>query len=83
MDRRPIKLVVDVLLMLVGTLLGIATNYATGQSDEVPLALRLLREWSVPLIGVALVLLVGGQITLHLLDRPAPVRRAWNKAQPP
>ncbi|MBO4260117.1 AAA family ATPase [Streptomyces griseorubiginosus] len=74
---------VDVLLMLVGTLLGIATNYATGQSDHVPLALRLLREWSVPLIGVALVLLVGGQIALHLLDRPAPVRRVWNSAQPP
>ncbi len=83
MDRRPIKLVVDVLLMLVGTLLGIATNYATGQSDHVPLALRLLRDWSVPLIGVALVLLVGGQIALHLLDRPAPVRRVWNNAQPP
>src|SRR5437763_1781922 len=47
MDRRPIKLVVDVLLMLVGTLLGIATNYATGQSDHVPLALRLLRDWAV------------------------------------
>ncbi|MBX7555627.1 AAA family ATPase [Streptomyces sp. tea 10] len=74
---------VDVLLMLVGTLLGIATNYATGQSDHVPLALRLLRDWSVPLIGVALVLLVGGQIALHLLDRPAPVRRVWNRAQPP
>ncbi|WP_369387918.1 AAA family ATPase [Streptomyces sp. CG1] len=83
MDRRPIKLVVDVLLMLVGTLLGIATNYATGQSDHVPLALRLLRDWSVPLIGVALVLLVAGQIALHLLDRPAPVRRVWNRAQPP
>ncbi|MFE0134053.1 AAA family ATPase [Streptomyces sp. NPDC059037] len=83
MDRRPLKLMVDVLLMLVGTLLGIATNYATGQSDHVPLALRLLRDWSVPLIGVALVLLVGGQIALHLLDRPAPVRRVWNKAQPP
>ncbi|MEU8589531.1 AAA family ATPase [Streptomyces sp. NPDC048664] len=83
MDRRPVKLVLDVLLMLVGTLLGIATNYATGQSDHVPLALRLLRDWSVPLIGVALVLLVGGQIALHLLDRPTPTRRVWDSAQPP
>jgi WD40 repeat protein len=83
MDRRPLKLVVDVLLMLVGTLLGVATNYATGQSDHVPPALRLLREWSVPLIGVALVLLVAGQIALHLLDRPVPVHRVWNRAQPP
>ncbi|MCX3058226.1 nSTAND1 domain-containing NTPase [Streptomyces beihaiensis] len=83
MDRRPLKLVVDVLLMLVGTLLGIATNYATGESDHVPLALRLLRDWSVPLIGVALVLLVGGQIALHVLDRPTPARRVWNHTQPP
>ncbi|MFD0350460.1 AAA family ATPase [Kitasatospora aburaviensis] len=74
---------VDVLLMVIGTLLGMATNYATGQTDHVPLPLRLLRDWSVPLIGVALVLLVGGQIALHLLDRPAPVRRMWDRAQPP
>ncbi len=73
----------DVLLMLVGALLGIATNYATDQSDHVPLALRLLQDWSVPLIGVALALLVGGQIALHLLDRPPPARRLWNNAQPP
>ncbi|MFG2823286.1 AAA family ATPase [Kitasatospora sp. NPDC048365] len=83
MERRPIKLVVDVLLMLIGTLLGMATNYATGRTDHVPLPLRLLRDWSVPLIGVALVLLVGGQIALHLLDRPSPVRRIWDRAQPP
>lgn len=73
----------DVLLMLVGALLGIATNYATDQSDHVPLALRLLQDWSVPLIGVALALLVGGQIALRLLDRPPPARRLWNNAQPP
>ncbi|HEY3478082.1 MAG TPA: ATP-binding protein, partial [Streptomyces sp.] len=83
MDRRPLKLVVDVLLMVIGTLLGMATNYATGRTDHVPLPLRLLRDWSVPLIGVALVLLVAGQIALHLLDRPAPVRRIWDRAQPP
>ncbi|MFI0243038.1 NACHT and WD repeat domain-containing protein [Streptomyces sp. NPDC016845] len=69
--------------MLVGALLGIATNYATGESDHVPLALRLLREWSVPLVGVALVLLVGGQVLLHWLDRPVPVRRVWDSAQSP
>ncbi|MFI0907069.1 AAA family ATPase [Streptomyces sioyaensis] len=83
MVRRPLKLVADVLLMLVGTLLGIATNYATGQTRHVPLPLRLLRDWSVPLIGIALVLLVGGQIALHFLDRPTPVRREWDRDQPP
>lgn len=83
MDRRPLKLVANVLVMLVGALLGIATNYATGQAGQAPLPLRLLREWSVPLIGIALVLLVGGQIALHFFDRPVPMRREWDRDQPP
>ncbi|MGW7355107.1 NACHT and WD repeat domain-containing protein [Streptomyces sp. NPDC054802] len=83
MDRRPLKLALDVLLILVGALLGIATNYATGAEGDVPLLLRLLREWSVPAVGVALVLLVVGQIWLHHLERPPPVRRVWNRAEPP
>ncbi|WP_431043430.1 AAA family ATPase [Streptomyces sp. P1-3] len=83
MDRRPLKLILDVLLMMVGALLGIATNYATSEADHVPLPLRLLREWSVPMVGVALLLLIGGQVWLHYLDRPVPVRRVWDSAQPP
>jgi WD40 repeat protein len=81
-DRRPAKLVVDVLIMVVGALLGIATNYATNDT-HVPWPLRVLREWSVPLVGVALVLLVAGQVWLYLLERPAAIRRKWNAAQPP
>ncbi|MGW2723365.1 NACHT and WD repeat domain-containing protein [Streptomyces sp. NPDC001492] len=69
--------------MLVGALLGIATNYATGEADHVPWPLRVLREWSVPLVGVALVLLVAGQVWLHLLERPAAIKRNWNSTQPP
>ncbi|MFJ9855510.1 AAA family ATPase [Streptomyces sp. NPDC101150] len=69
--------------MLVGALMGIATNYGTGEAEHVPLPLRLLREWSVPLIGIALLLLVGGQILLHYLDRPVPARRVWDSGQPP
>jgi hypothetical protein len=34
--RRTLKLALDVLLMLTGALLGIATNYATGETDHVP-----------------------------------------------
>lgn len=83
MDRRPLKLILDVLLVLVGALLGIATNYATGEEGAVPLPLRLLREWSVPTVGIALVVLVCGQIWLSHLERPLPVRRVWDAAQPP
>ncbi|MFG2981791.1 AAA family ATPase [Streptomyces sp. NPDC048258] len=83
MDRRPLKLVLDVLLVLVGALLAIATNYATSGDGHVPLPLRLLRTWSVPLIGVALLVLVVGQVWLHYLDRPVAVRRTWDSDQPP
>ncbi|MGW6708461.1 NACHT and WD repeat domain-containing protein [Streptomyces sp. NPDC054956] len=84
MQRRPLALVLDILLMLVGALLGIATNYATSVEGDVPLPLRLLRQWSIPLVGVALLALVGGQLWLRWLERrpaaPAPV---WTAGQPP
>ncbi|MFF4369150.1 NACHT and WD repeat domain-containing protein [Streptomyces sp. NPDC001594] len=84
MQRRPLALVLDVLLMLVGTLLGIATNYATNVEGEVPLPLRLLRQWSIPLVGVGLLALVGGQLWLRWLERrPVPAPAAWAAGQPP
>ncbi|MER7508096.1 AAA family ATPase [Streptomyces lavendulae] len=84
MQRRPLALVLDVLLMLVGALLGIATNYATNVEGEVPLPLRLLRQWSIPLVGIGLLALVGGQLWLRWLERrpPAPAAR-WTAGQPP
>lgn len=77
------KLVLDVLLMLLGALLGMAANYATSQTDHVPWPLRLLREWSVPLVVVVLLLLVAGQVWLHFLERPVAIARTWDSAQPP
>ncbi|MDH2410826.1 hypothetical protein, partial [Streptomyces chitinivorans] len=64
------KLVLDVLLLLLGALLGMAANYATSRTDHVPWPLRLLRDWSVPLVVVTLLLLVAGQVWLHFLERP-------------
>ncbi|MFD5416776.1 NACHT and WD repeat domain-containing protein [Streptomyces sp. NPDC127069] len=84
MQRRPLALVLDVLLMLVGALLGIATNYATNVEGEVPLPLRLLRQWSIPLVGIGLLALVGGQLWLRWLERrPLAVPVAWTAGQPP
>ncbi|MEU8436698.1 AAA family ATPase [Streptomyces sp. NPDC029216] len=84
MQRRPLALVLDVLLMLVGALLGIATNYATNVEGEVPLPLRLLRQWSIPLVGIGLLALVGGQLWLRWLERrPVAVQVAWTAGQPP
>nr|WP_063829149.1 AAA family ATPase [Streptomyces sp. SID7815] len=69
--------------MLLGALLGMAANYATSQTDHVPWPLRLLREWSVPLVAVVLLLLVAGQVWLHFLERPVAIARTWNSSQPP
>lgn len=84
MQRRPLALVLDVLLMLVGALLGIATNYATNVEGAVPLPLRLLRQWSIPLVGIGLLALVGGQLWLRWLERrPAAPAARWTAGQPP
>ncbi|MFE3760532.1 AAA family ATPase [Streptomyces sp. NPDC059104] len=84
MQRRPLALVLDVLLMLVGALLGIATNYATNVEGTVPLPLRLLRQWSIPLVGIGLLALVGGQLWLRWLERrPAAPAARWTAGQPP
>ncbi len=69
--------------MLLGALLGMAANYATSQTDHVLWPLRLLREWSVPLVAVVLLLLVAGQVWLHFLERPVAIARTWNSSQPP
>lgn len=70
--------------MLVGALLGIATNYATSVEGDVPLPLRLLRQWSIPLVALALIALVGGQLWLRWLERkPAAPSPVWTARHPP
>lgn len=66
--------------MLLGALLGMAANQATSQTDHVPWPLRLLWEWSVPLVAVALLLLVAGQVWLYFLERPVAITRTWNSS---
>ncbi|MCX4524264.1 AAA family ATPase [Streptomyces sp. NBC_01551] len=84
MQRRPLALVLDVLLMLLGALLGIATNYATSVEGEVPLPLRVLRQWSIPLVGLTLLALAVGQLWLRWLERrPLPAPPTWTAGQPP
>ncbi|MEW2463361.1 AAA family ATPase [Microbacterium sp. NPDC047426] len=83
MDRRRLRLCVDVLTVLVGVLLGLTANYVTSRTDGVPWPLRVLQDWSLPLLGVAALLLVTGQLALYRLDRPVTPRPAWDASQPP
>ncbi|GAA2214583.1 hypothetical protein GCM10009850_100480 [Nonomuraea monospora] len=81
MNRRRIKLVVNILLVLFGALLGLVANYTTNDPDPGPL--RLLQEWSFPLLVTVVVLLVAGQVWLHTLDRPATIVRKWDPSGKP
>ncbi|MFE0174929.1 hypothetical protein ACFWZ2_21665 [Streptomyces sp. NPDC059002] len=83
MERRGLKLAVNVLVLIGTTLLGIVLNYATsGTSDDFG-PLRFLRDRSLPLLGVVVLLLIGCTWWLHLLDRPVTARPAWDSSQPP
>jgi WD40 repeat protein len=83
MPRRRISLALDVSLVLLGALLGLATNYATSRAGELPLAFRLLQRWSLPLVGVTLLLILVGRVWLYLVERPPSPKRMWNSRRPP
>jgi WD40 repeat protein len=83
MPRRRLSLALDVSLVLLGALLGIATNYATSRAGELPLAFRLLQQWSLPLVGVSLLLILVGRVWLFWVERPPSPKRIWSAKRPP
>ncbi|MGH4032932.1 AAA family ATPase [Actinomycetota bacterium Odt1-20B] len=83
MDRRRAQLAVNVLALVATTLLGMVANYATSRTGQLPWALRVLRDWSLPLLGGTVLLLIGCAVWLHVLERPVAVRRVWDSTQPP
>ncbi|WP_326599592.1 WD40 repeat domain-containing protein [Streptomyces sp. NBC_01803] len=69
--------------MLVASLLGIVTNYATNV-DDVPLLLRLLQRIAVPGIGLLVVTMVIVQVIVYRLENPAPPQRPdWPRDRVP
>jgi len=80
-DRRSLTLGLLLILALVSVLLNVVTNDLTnGSADALPV-FRVLREWSLPALAVLVVLLLGGQVLLFVLERPG--RRRWNVRRPP
>jgi WD40 repeat protein len=80
-SRQSLTLALVVTLGLVSILLNLVTNDLTnGSSDAVP-GLRVLRQWSLPALAVLVLLLLGGQVTLFVLERPS--RRRWTGRRPP
>ncbi len=77
MSRRPIYLILNVFLMLLGVLVGLATDSVSSQAGE------LLRQWSLPLLGVTVLLTLAGQVWLYVMERPPSPKRTWDSSRPP
>jgi WD domain, G-beta repeat/AAA ATPase domain len=70
------------MLVLVASLLGIVTNYATNV-DDAPWLLRALQQASVPAIGLLIVSMVVVQVVVHRLENPPPPPTVWPRDRVP
>jgi len=80
--RRHLGLLLQVLLVVVASLLGIVTNYAT-DAEETPFYLDLLRRAAAPGIVVLIVALIVGHVIAYRLEAPASPRRPWDPSRTP
>lgn len=76
------QLVLQIMLVLVASLLGIATNYATN-IDDAPWVLQAIQHASVPAIGLLVVAMVIGQVVVYRLENPAPPQVEWPRDRVP
>ncbi|MFF3762807.1 AAA family ATPase [Streptomyces sp. NPDC001922] len=76
------QLALQIMLVLVASLLGIVTNYATN-TDNAPWLLRVIQQASVPAIGLLITAMVVGQIVMYRLENPAPPRVDWPRDRVP
>nr|WP_234046343.1 AAA family ATPase [Streptomyces adelaidensis] len=70
------------MLVLVASLLGIVTNYATSEND-VPWLLALLQQVAIPAIGLLIVTMVVMQVVVHRLENPSPPPTDWPRDRVP
>ncbi|MDT7729646.1 MAG: hypothetical protein QOI21_6222 [Actinomycetota bacterium] len=71
--RQRLQLMIQLTLVLVASLMGIATNYAT-EITEAPFVLRVLRQVAIPGIGLLIVVLIVGHVVVYRLERPSGPR---------
>lgn len=70
------------MLVLVASMLGIVTNYATNENNA-PLFLHLLQQVAIPAIGLLIVTMVVMQVVVHRLENPAPPPTDWSRDRIP
>lgn len=80
--KQRVQVVLQSMLVLVASLLGIVTNYATNVNDA-PWLLQLIQRASVPAIGLLVVAMVIGQVIVYRLENPAPPQAAWPRDRVP
>ncbi|MGW1404965.1 nSTAND1 domain-containing NTPase [Streptomyces sp. NPDC002403] len=76
------QLALQVVLVLVASLFGIVTNYATNV-DDTPWLLKVIQHASVPAIGVLLIAMVVGQVVVYRLENPPPPPLDWPRDRVP
>ncbi|MEV0779108.1 AAA family ATPase [Streptomyces sp. NPDC050428] len=76
------QLALQIMLVLVASLLGIVTNYATNV-DEAPWLLRVIQQASVPAIGLLVIAMVVGQIVVYRLENPSVPEVDWPRDRMP
>jgi hypothetical protein len=83
--RRRSLLLVQVLLFLLVTLLGIATSNLSRDAGVLPWGLEALRRWSLPLAGVMVVLIIGLMVWRHVAEErlALPARALGTPDRPP
>jgi hypothetical protein len=85
MPRKRSLLLVQVLLFLLVTLLGVATGNLTNSTGALPWVLEFLRRQSLPLAGVTVLLIIGVMVWQHRAEErfallPRPV---WDSGRSP
>ena len=85
MARKRSPLPVQVLLFLLATLLGAATNNLTNSTGPLPWGLELLRDQSLPLAGVTVLLIIGVMVWQHRAEERLALsaRPVWDSDRSP
>ncbi len=83
--RKRSLLLVQVLLFLLVTLLGVATGNLTNSTGALPWGLELLRRQSLPLAGVTVLLIIGVMVWQHRVEErlALPARPVWDSDRSP
>ena len=85
MSRKRSPLLVQVLLFLLVTLLGVATGNLTKNPGALPWGLEILRRESLPLAGITVVVIIGMMVWQHRTEEllALPVVGGWDSDRSP